>query len=89
MDMSWSGLKIAVFLDGCFWHGCPTHATEPRANAAFWEAKLARNQERDAETTAHLVANGWQVLRFWEHEDPEQIANVICAAVSQRRHGLC
>jgi len=69
--------KIAVFVDGCFWHGCPEHKTSPANNAAWWTTKLARNVERDRETDAHLVALGWRVLRVWEHEDMKQAAKRI------------
>jgi len=60
--------RVAVFVDGCFWHGCPTCGHTPNTNAVFWAAKIARNRERDAATTAALVAGGTHVLRFWEHE---------------------
>ncbi|MCP5519242.1 MAG: DNA mismatch endonuclease Vsr [Verrucomicrobiales bacterium] len=60
--------RIAVFVDGCFWHGCPEHATKPRNNAAFWEKKLAANQERDRRVDRELRRAGWRVLRVWEHE---------------------
>ncbi|WAL72562.1 very short patch repair endonuclease [Kitasatospora sp. YST-16] len=81
MDISFSHAKVAVFMDGCFWHGCPEHATEPKSNAAWWRAKLDRNMERDEETTHHLVAQGWTVLRFWEHETVSEVAETIIEAV--------
>jgi DNA mismatch endonuclease (patch repair protein) len=59
--------RVAVFVDGCFWHCCPQHATRPKQNRAFWDAKLARNQARDREVTRELRKAGWTVLRFWEH----------------------
>ncbi|MBR8641870.1 very short patch repair endonuclease [Streptomyces tuirus] len=74
IDIVFPKAKIAVFLDGCFWHGCPQHATHPKANAEWWRAKLDKNMARDRETTAHLEADGWIVLRFWEHESPEVVA---------------
>lgn len=58
--------RVAVFVDGCFWHGCPRHATLPASNRAFWKAKLARNQSRDREVTRALRQAGWRVLRVWE-----------------------
>ncbi len=58
--------RVAVFVDGCFWHGCPRHATQPRQNRKFWREKIARNQARDALTTKGLRRNGWRVLRIWE-----------------------
>jgi DNA mismatch endonuclease (patch repair protein) len=60
--------KVAVFVDGCFWHGCPQHATKPRHNAAFWRKKLAGNKARDRRVTRTLRRAGWRVLRLWEHE---------------------
>ncbi|RRJ95872.1 very short patch repair endonuclease [Opitutaceae bacterium TAV4] len=64
-----SGMKrLAVFVDGCFWHGCPLHGTQPKNNAEFWLAKIARNQTRDQLVTRTLRARGWRVLRIWEHE---------------------
>lgn len=58
--------RVAVFVDGCFWHGCPRHGTQPRQNRKFWREKIARNQARDALTTRGLRRNGWRVLRIWE-----------------------
>lgn len=60
--------RIAVFVDGCFWHGCPKHGTKPKTNAAFWRKKIARNRERDREVGQALRQRGWRVLRIWEHE---------------------
>ncbi|MDR3081669.1 MAG: very short patch repair endonuclease [Streptomyces sp.] len=88
MDIAFTRVKIAVMIDGCFWHGCPQHATQPRANAEWWRRKLDRNMERDRETTAHLTAEGWTVLRFWEHEDPEDVSARIRAAVTERRSAM-
>ncbi|MBB4887506.1 DNA mismatch endonuclease (patch repair protein) [Streptomyces netropsis] len=82
IDIAFPKAKVAVFLDGCFWHGCPQHATSPKANADWWRQKLDRNISRDRETTAHLVAAGWTVLRFWEHENPVAVAADIAAAVA-------
>ncbi|MBP2039273.1 very short patch repair endonuclease [Streptomyces avidinii] len=77
IDIAFTRAKIAVFLDGCFWHGCPEHATQPKANAEWWRAKLEKNMSRDRETTAHLEATGWTVLRFWEHQTPKEVARSI------------
>ncbi|WP_081982301.1 very short patch repair endonuclease [Streptacidiphilus albus] len=77
VDITFIGPKVAVFLDGCFWHGCPEHATSPKANAEWWRTKLDRNIARDRETTEHLMAEGWTVLRFWEHEDPDEVAEQV------------
>ncbi|MFD7336517.1 very short patch repair endonuclease [Streptomyces violascens] len=78
IDIAFGRAKIAVFMDGCFWHGCPQHATQPKANAEWWRAKLGKNMARDRETTEHLTAAGWTVLRFWEHESPASVAHAIC-----------
>jgi len=73
-DIVLVSLRLAVFVDGCFWHGCPMHAVAPRANAAFWAAKLAANRARDARKDAQLVEAGWEVLHVWEHEDLGEVA---------------
>ena len=67
-DFVFTRPRVAVFVDGCFWHGCPKHATQPRNNRAFWAAKLARNKARDRLVTRTLRERGWQVLRVWQHE---------------------
>ncbi len=67
-DFVFAARRLAVFVDGCFWHGCPRHGTRPRGNAAFWRAKFRRNQERDRRNSRHLRRAGWKVLRLWEHE---------------------
>ncbi len=85
IDIAFTRSKVAVFLDGCFWHGCPDHATQPKANAEWWRQKLDKNMARDAETTAHLVAEGWTVLRFWEHQPPIEVAKVVEEAVDRER----
>ncbi|MFG2818293.1 very short patch repair endonuclease [Kitasatospora sp. NPDC048365] len=74
VDILFRGPRVAVFLDGCFWHGCPEHATSPKANATWWRTKLDRNTARDLETTEHLTTDGWTVLRFWEHETADEVA---------------
>ncbi|MFC8535417.1 very short patch repair endonuclease [Streptomyces sp. NPDC057249] len=85
IDIAFTRARVAVFLDGCFWHGCPVHATQPKSNAEWWRQKLDRNMARDAETTAHLVAEGWTVLRFWEHQAPAQVAEKVAEAVDRER----
>ncbi|MEW2608897.1 very short patch repair endonuclease [Streptomyces sp. NPDC047880] len=85
IDIVFTKAKIAVFMDGCFWHGCPEHATQPEANAEWWRAKLDKNMARYAEMTDHLMAEGWTVLRFWEHESPEHVADRVAACVADRR----
>ncbi|MFF1305366.1 very short patch repair endonuclease [Streptomyces sp. NPDC058307] len=85
IDVAFTSVKVAVLIDGCFWHGCPEHATQPKANAEWWRAKLDRNTARDRETTEHLIAEGWTVLRFWEHQAPGEVAVQVAAAVERRR----
>jgi DNA mismatch endonuclease (patch repair protein) len=75
--------RIAVFVDGCFWHGCPEHGNAPRVNTHYWGPKLARNIERDGEVTAALRDSGWTVLRFWEHERPEDVATTVLHTFDQ------
>ena len=67
-DFVFSVRRLVVFVDGCFWHGCPRHGTRPQANAAFWRGKFRRNQARDRRDTCRLRREGWHVLRLWEHE---------------------
>lgn len=76
--------KVAVFIDGCFWHSCPDHGSEPKSNPGYWGPKLARNRKRDAENTAALDSAGWRVIRAWEHTPPEEIAAEVAAAVAAR-----
>lgn len=76
--------RVAVFIDGCFWHGCPEHYTRPKANDDYWSSKVLRNRDRDAETTQILTERGWEVLRFWEHEDPAEVAELIVVTVRRR-----
>jgi DNA mismatch endonuclease (patch repair protein) len=76
--------KVAVFVDGCFWHGCPTHGTSPRTNAPYWKAKIARNVERDRLREADLSTAGWAVVRVWEHETAAEAADRIGRIISSR-----
>lgn len=84
-DILWRSTRLAVFVDGCFWHGCPIHATRPKANEEWWAQKLDGNIRRDRRVDADLAARGWSVLRFWEHEDPLMVADSICAHLGERR----
>uniref|UniRef100_A0AAU2V8I3 Very short patch repair endonuclease n=1 Tax=Streptomyces sp. NBC_00003 TaxID=2903608 RepID=A0AAU2V8I3_9ACTN len=84
-DMVFRPAKVAVFIDGCYWHGCPEHYVPPKTNSGYWSEKVARNVGRDRDTDEQLSAAGWTVLRFWEHEPPEQCASQIAAAVSRPR----
>lgn len=83
-DIVFPKQRVAVFVDGCYWHGCPDHATVPKHNADWWRSKLEANMERDRDTRQRLEAEGWIVLRVWEHQDPEQAAAEIEAAVRSR-----
>lgn len=76
-DLLFTRSTLAVFLDGCFWHGCPSHGTRPRVNADYWSAKIARNVTRDADTDSRLASAGWQTLRVWEHEDASDAARRV------------
>jgi DNA mismatch endonuclease (patch repair protein) len=76
--------RVAVFVDGCFWHACPEHTSIPRSNREWWVRKLEANQIRDRATDAHLEALGWTVLRFWEHEDPLVAVDALERAVRRR-----
>lgn len=76
-DLLFTKRRIAVFVDGCFWHNCPQHGRPPGNNAGWWSKKLEGNMARDQDTNRHLVAQGWTVLRFWEHEDMAQAADVV------------
>ena len=80
-DIVFTRKRIAVFIDGCYWHGCPQHATFPKRNSDYWLPKLQRNIERDRDTDRLLREAGWIVLRFWEHEGPDDVARRIVAAV--------
>jgi DNA mismatch endonuclease (patch repair protein) len=79
-DLIFSKPKVAVFVDGCFWHGCPEHLRESHKNAEFWRSKIQGNQIRDAETDRLLREAGWTVVRIWEHEDPDAAAARVISA---------
>jgi DNA mismatch endonuclease (patch repair protein) len=85
MDISFPRARVAVFVDGCFWHGCPDHGMTPKANREWWRQKLDENRRRDAETSAHLCSLDWAVLRFWSHEEPGAMAESVGACVRSRR----
>ena len=80
-DLVFTRSRVAVFVDGCYWHGCADHGTTARTNADYWTPKIRRNKERDADTDRRLVEAGWTVVRVWEHEDLDQVAATIAAVV--------
>jgi DNA mismatch endonuclease (patch repair protein) len=80
-DVVFTRHRIAVFIDGCYWHGCPEHGSLPKRNSDYWLPKLARNSERDRETDTLLRAAGWLPLRFWEHESAEDVVTCILEAL--------
>jgi DNA mismatch endonuclease (patch repair protein) len=84
-DLVFTRTHVAVFLDGCFWHGCPDHHRPAQQNEEFWREKIARTRERDAETDKLLEEAGWTVVRIWEHEEPEVAALKVRETVSMKR----
>lgn len=84
-DIVFRSDRVVVYVDGCFWHGCPEHGTIPKQNREWWIEKLEANRTRDADTTEKLVADGWTVLRFWEHEDPLASAAIVSDAILAAR----
>jgi DNA mismatch endonuclease (patch repair protein) len=84
-DLVFTRAKVAVFLDGCFWHGCPDHHTKSATNAAYWANKAETNRARDRDTDAKLEAAGWVVIRIWGHEDPGEAALKVESVVRARR----
>lgn len=83
-DIVFTRARIAVFVDGCFWHGCPLHATLPKRNSNYWVPKLQRNIDRDRETGDQLRSAGWTVIRCWEHEAPAVVAYRVARLVRSR-----
>lgn len=84
-DIVFAADRVVVYVDGCFWHGCAEHGTIPKQNREWWIAKLEANRTRDADTSEKLVADGWTVLRFWEHEDPLTSATIVSDAILAAR----
>lgn len=82
-DVVFTLRRIAVFVDGCFWHSCPEHGRAPSSNTGYWSPKLARNRERDRENSALLRAAGWTVIRLWEHEEPAEGLRQVLGAVDR------
>jgi len=86
-DIAFVSARIALFVDGCFWHCCPLHYRAPQTNTEFWCAKYQRNQERDRRVTAELTALGWKVIRFWEHDLKDR--RKVEALISRLQRQLC
>lgn len=87
-DILFSKVRVAIFVNGCFWHGCPIHGTWPKNNADWWRAKIEGNRERDRRTDASLTQAGWSVLRVWEHDEPSVVASLVVQLVRTRRNEL-
>ena len=81
-DIAFTARKVAVFVDGCFWHACPEHGSKPRANEWYWGPKLIRNVERDRVTDAALILAGWTVIRLWEHVPLDEAVATVVTALS-------
>ena len=86
-DLLFPRERVAVYVDGCFWHGCPEHGTWPKANARWWRHKIEANQRRDNDAERRLTDEGWIVIRIWEHEAPETAADRVAKVVMARRNG--
>lgn len=84
-DIVFKKAHLAVFVDGCFWHGCPDHCRRPGSNSEYWTAKIDRNSERDRVIDAALASEGWTVMRFWEHQDAAEAAETIERFLRARR----
>jgi DNA mismatch endonuclease, patch repair protein len=86
-DIAFTARRVAVFVDGCFWHVCPEHGRDPTVNEWYWAPKLRRNMERDRAADAALAAAGWQVVRVWEHEPLDAAIAAVVAALGGRLTG--
>lgn len=83
-DIVFPRARVAVFVDGCFWHSCPLHGTQSRTNSEWWQEKLLRNQRRDRQTDRDLLNAGWVVVRVWEHERPTEAADKVEFVIRSR-----
>jgi len=84
-DLVFRAAKVAVFVNGCFWHGCPKHYSSPKSNKRYWSEKVRRNRERDVETRFLLKRRGWRVLVFWEHQPAQSCSERVVSVVSERK----
>ena len=87
-DVVFRSAKVAVFIHGCYWHGCRWHYKSPKTNRKFWNSKISRNRERDADTRIQLRKKGWEVITYWEHQDPNKYVPDLIKKVKQRRKAL-
>ncbi|MFV2195674.1 very short patch repair endonuclease [Nocardiopsis sp. LOL_012] len=87
-DLLFGPTRVAVFVDGCFWHGCPDHFVPPKTNPDYWREKIGGNMQRDRDTDERLTEAGWLVLRYWEHQDPAECAELVVETVSARKREL-
>lgn len=81
-DVVFTKKRLAVFVDGCFWHRCPIHGTKPSVNTSYWEPKLTRNVDRDRRVDEALSGAGWRVIRIWEHQTVDEAARVVAKALA-------
>ena len=81
-DIVFTKVRVAVFVDGCFWHRCPVHGSSPKANASYWKPKLDGNVERDRRNNAALTDAGWLVLRFWAHQPIDEVVRTVVDAIN-------
>ena len=88
IDIAFTRRRLAIFIDGCFWHGCEQHGVQPKHNADWWAKKLEANRQRDAETDALLLAEGWQVLRLWEHQSVNEQYHIVERALTREENFL-
>lgn len=84
IDVAYVGRRVAVFVDGCFWHGCPVHYREPGTNVGYWRPKIARNRERDGEVARRLREGGWLVIRLWTHLSVERMVRAVRLGLASR-----
>ena len=83
VDIAFTRVRLAVYVDGCFWHGCPEHHVRPKANSDWWHWKIERNQARDRDTDKALQSLGWTVIRVWEHVEPRSAADLVAETYSK------